>query len=152
MKYVRWLNLYLAGAIFGGLNGRIVQTTTGPNQGIRLSAVNAAVLGGAVGALFGLLGGIIGWLLAGPIAGLTLAAYGLFFGLLAAIWYGGLDVIKHFSLRIVLTGSGRMPRAYARFLDYAAERILPRKVGGGYIFLHRLLADYFGKLDAAGLG
>lgn len=29
------------------------------------------------------------------------------------------------------------------FLDYAAERILLRKVGGGYILLHRLMLDYF---------
>jgi hypothetical protein len=30
-----------------------------------------------------------------------------------------------------------------RPLDYAAERILLRKVGGGYVFLHRMLLDYF---------
>jgi hypothetical protein len=35
-----------------------------------------------------------------------------------------------------------------RFLDYAAERILLRKVGGGYIFVHRLLLEYFALLDA----
>jgi len=28
-------------------------------------------------------------------------------------------------------------------LDYAAERILLRKVGGGYIFTHRMLMEYF---------
>lgn len=138
--------LTLAAAIFGGLTGRIVQTTTMPNQGIRLSAVNAAVLGGAVGVFFGLLGGAIGWLLAGPIAGATLAAYGFFFGVLAAIWYGGLDVIKHLSLRFILNRIGYMPWYYARFLDYAAERILLRKVGGGYIFIHRPLAGYFTSL------
>jgi len=32
---------------------------------------------------------------------------------------------------------------YAKFLDYAAERILLRKVGGGYIFIHRMLLEYF---------
>ena len=36
-----------------------------------------------------------------------------------------------------------MPWNYPRFLDYAAERILLRKVGGGYIFTHRLLLEYF---------
>jgi hypothetical protein len=29
------------------------------------------------------------------------------------------------------------------FLDYAAERLFLRKVGGGYSFIHRLLQDYF---------
>ncbi len=37
--------------------------------------------------------------------------------------------------------------SYSRFLDYAAERILLRKVGGGYIFAHRLLLEYFASLD-----
>ena len=35
---------------------------------------------------------------------------------------------------------------YIRFLDYATERIFLRKVGGGYIFIHRLLQDYFAEL------
>lgn len=144
-----WLTvpfLTIAGAIFGGLTGRIVQTTSMPNQGVRLSAINAAVLGGSVGAFFGITGGIIGWLLDGAAAGLTLAAYGSFFGLLAAIWYGGLDVIKHLSLRVILVRNGRIPWRYAQFLDYATERIFMRHVGGGFIFVHRLLANYFASL------
>jgi hypothetical protein len=35
------------------------------------------------------------------------------------------------------------PWNYVKFLDYAAERILLRKVGGGYIFIHRMLLEYF---------
>ncbi|HEY0601910.1 MAG TPA: hypothetical protein VGD58_03320 [Herpetosiphonaceae bacterium] len=38
-----------------------------------------------------------------------------------------------------------MPRPYVSFLDFAAQCILLRKVGGGYIFIHRLLLDYFAK-------
>jgi len=41
-----------------------------------------------------------------------------------------------------------MPWNYPRFLDSAAERILLRKVGGGYIFVHRLLLEYFASLDS----
>jgi hypothetical protein len=33
------------------------------------------------------------------------------------------------------------------FLDEAAERLLLRKVGGGYIFVHRLLLEYFASLE-----
>jgi hypothetical protein len=40
-----------------------------------------------------------------------------------------------------------MPWNYARFLDFCTECILLRKVGGGYVFLHRLLMDYFAALD-----
>jgi len=40
-----------------------------------------------------------------------------------------------------------MPWNYPRFLDYAAKRILLRKVGGGYMFVHRLLLEYFASLE-----
>jgi hypothetical protein len=39
-----------------------------------------------------------------------------------------------------------VPWNYIRFLDYAAERVFLRKVGGGYIFTHRLLMEYFATL------
>jgi len=32
-------------------------------------------------------------------------------------------------------------------LDYAADRIFLRKVGGGYIFIHRMLMEYFAALE-----
>jgi hypothetical protein len=33
-----------------------------------------------------------------------------------------------------------------RHLGHATERIFLRKVGGGYILIHRLLQDYFAEL------
>jgi hypothetical protein len=39
------------------------------------------------------------------------------------------------------------PWRYARFLDYCVERIFLRKVGGGYIFVHRMLMEYFAALE-----
>ncbi len=57
--------------------------------------------------------------------------------------------IQHFTLRWFLWRAGYMPWHYPRFLDYAADRILLRKVGGGYIFVHRLLLEYFASLDTA---
>jgi hypothetical protein len=41
------------------------------------------------------------------------------------------------------------PFQYVRFLDYAAERIFLRKVGGGYIFVHRMLLEYFASIGEA---
>jgi hypothetical protein len=32
-------------------------------------------------------------------------------------------------------------------LDYATDRIFLRKVGGGYIFIHRMLMEYFVALE-----
>ena len=42
------------------------------------------------------------------------------------------------------------PWNYVRFLDYAAERVFLRQVGGGYIFTHRLLMEYFASLEPIG--
>ncbi|HAO11019.1 MAG TPA: signal transduction protein [Planktothrix sp. UBA8407] len=56
--------------------------------------------------------------------------------------------IQHFALRIFLYRSGKIPWNYARFLDYATERIFLQKVGGGYIFIHRLLLDHFASLES----
>jgi len=79
-------------------------------------------------------------LLTGVIVGISI---GLFFGLLN----GGIACIKHVLLRFFLWRAGVLPWNYVRFLDYAAERILLRKVGGGYIFVHRLLLEYFASLE-----
>jgi hypothetical protein len=128
-----------------------------PNQGIRRSAQ----IGLRVGLLAGLTYMLLFMLLFGPgpmslleghIESLT---YGLFTGLVFApfvglfvgLFYGGTACIKHVLLRLFLWRMRCIPWRYSRFLDYATERILLRKVGGGYIFVHRLLLEYFASLD-----
>lgn len=140
----------LIGAVFGGLQGSFITTKTIPNQGIRLSLLNSII--------FGLLGLVIGAIIVG-FTGLLLKAnsrelmafslYGTFFGLLAILWYGGFNVVKHYTLRLIIWRTNTLPWNYAAFLDYAAERIFLRKVGGGYIFVHRLLLEYFAELEHA---
>src|SRR6266516_3091708 len=71
---------------------------------------------------------------------------GLRFGLVVGLLFGGSAYIQHFVLRWFLRGAGAMSWNYARFLDYAADHLLLRKVGGGYIFIHRLLLEYFASL------
>jgi hypothetical protein len=53
-------------------------------------------------------------------------------------------------LRIRLWQTKCTPWNYPRFLDHAHERILLRKVGGGYIFIHKLLLEYFANLNIEG--
>jgi hypothetical protein len=60
--------------------------------------------------------------------------------------FGGLDVIQHYTLRSILRRRGAIPRSYARFLDHSSELILLRRVGGGWIFIHRLLLDHFARI------
>jgi DNA polymerase III delta prime subunit len=111
-----------------------------PNQGIWRSARNGIL----IGLVIGLISGLVSILISGQ-------AIGLFVGLLGVLVVGllfGLDAfIGHFILRFFLWRAGSIPLNYPRFLDHAAERILLRKVGGGYIFVHRLLLEYFASLD-----
>src|SRR5207302_8763439 len=72
---------------------------------------------------------------------------GLSAGLLAGLLNGGLACLRHSVVRLLLWRSRAIPLNYPHFLDSAAERILLRKVGGGYIFVHRLLLEYFASLD-----
>jgi hypothetical protein len=131
----------IAGAI-GGLEGGDVEKTTRPNQGIRRSGRTGALVGGGVGLLLGLLAGLPG----GPVAGLFVA---ISIGLPLALAYGGYTVLSHLVLRFLLWRSGVMPWNYASFLDNASERAFLRKIGGGYIFIHRLLLEHFADSEAA---
>jgi hypothetical protein len=60
---------------------------------------------------------------------------------------GGSTVIKHYALRLILWLSGYTPLNFVKFLDQCARLILLKRVGGGYIFIHRMLLDYFADLS-----
>ncbi|HZU04055.1 MAG TPA: protein kinase [Ktedonobacteraceae bacterium] len=127
-----------------------------PNQGIRYSAHNA-VLAGLIGGLlsglvsgliYGLLSGLAYGLITGLVRGLIVGLIvGLVVGLVVGLLNGGIACIKHVILRWLLNYTEHIPWNYPSFLDYAAEHILLTKVGGGYIFVHRLLLEYFALLD-----
>jgi eukaryotic-like serine/threonine-protein kinase len=57
-------------------------------------------------------------------------------------------VIKHYALRLTFWLNGYMPFKFVKFLDYCARLVLLKKVGGGYIFIHRMLLDYFADIPA----
>ena len=67
----------------------------------------------------------------------------LYLGISAWLVYGGLAALQQRQLSRILTQHQLAPTDYIHFLDYAAERNLLRKVGGGYMFVHLLLLDYF---------
>jgi hypothetical protein len=56
-------------------------------------------------------------------------------------WIGVAAFLQHFVLRFFLWRTGLLPWQFVTFLDEAAERLLLRRVGGSYIFVHRLLRD-----------
>jgi serine/threonine protein kinase/tetratricopeptide (TPR) repeat protein len=59
---------------------------------------------------------------------------------------GGLFCIQHFVVRITLWRQHLTPWRVTQFLDYCVDQSLLRRVGGAYIFVHELLAKYFGSL------
>ena len=126
----------LMGGLIGGLTGTTIETQTLPNQGIRKSAVNAMIL-----AFMGTVGlGVSAELLDFPVLA------GVMLGLLFGLFRAGEACLKHLTLRLVLYFSGSIPWNYARFLNYATDRIFLQKVGGGYIFIHRMLLEHFAAL------
>lgn len=134
------------GVIFGMVTGLLFsfvdswrgpgirRKATLPNQGIWQSAKH--------GLFFAFFGGVGLGLAAAALNHIPVlwGTFGLLFG-----WSlgGGEACIKHGILRLLLWKSGVMPWNYARFLDWATERIFLQKVGGGYIFVHRLLLEHF---------
>jgi hypothetical protein len=143
----------IAGFVFGltsGLQGIEVESHISPNQAIWRSARSAryfSVIGGTVGSS---MGGLLSILMGhdfsdGLINGLFV---GMVIGLIGA---GGQTCLKHFIVRWLLYSQGHLPWNCQRFLDYATDRLLLQKVGGGYLFPHRLLLEHFAALENPGL-
>ncbi|MGQ0601567.1 MAG: NACHT domain-containing protein [Anaerolineales bacterium] len=145
----------IIGGLIGGLRGRSVSQRTQPNQGIRQSARNALL----AGALFGVIGSLLftltltsyeaatdrAWLQPDYLLyyGAIALTSGWAFGLIGALRYGGLAVIQHLTLRVLLAASGQLPLNLIATLNEACDRTLLQMVGGGYIFIHRALLEYF---------
>jgi hypothetical protein len=99
----------------------------------------------AVGLSAGLSVGLVGGLIPGLGIGLI---FGFAVGLTVGLNRGASAVIKHYVLRLILWWKGYTPFHFIKFLDYCAKLILLKKVGGGYIFIHRMLLEYFADLPA----
>jgi len=58
---------------------------------------------------------------------------------------GGAACLQQLVLRSILAKVEKLPWNLVNILDNATDRIILQRVGGGYIFQHRLLQDYFAK-------
>jgi hypothetical protein len=114
-----------------------IEMNTTPRGGILRSLRSALWIGLACATLGGLLMG----LLAGPIAGLCV---GPLLGLAgASIPANSRATVRNWVLRLVLSRNRYLPARYRPFLDYCTRLVLLRKVGAGYVFVHRYLQEYF---------
>ncbi len=62
-------------------------------------------------------------------------------------WFGGLAWCQHWALRMVIALQGALPLRLVPWLDDMVSLGLLRRVGGGYIFVHRSLLEYFAELE-----
>jgi DNA polymerase III delta prime subunit len=142
----------LIGGLIGGLifepytNNDVptLKMTQIPNQSVQAAVKSSISIGLITGLVvwlvFGLSYGLIFELSGGLIDGLIV---GLIVGLIGGLIGGGDIVVKHMILRFMLWKKGSIPWNYAQFLDYCTDRIFLRRVGGGYIFIHRLIMEHF---------
>jgi hypothetical protein len=123
--------------------GKRLPTTSFPNQGVWLSAASALAAAGLFVIVMSLVTAVF-WssqfaILAGILA-----------GWIAASLYGGGSVLNYLLLRLWLTWPGYLPPRAIQFLDEASHRALLHKVGGGYMFIHRLLQEYLAAVPVGG--
>jgi DNA polymerase III delta prime subunit len=163
------------GLILGFEKVAEVERRTIPNHGIWKSSVNALKLVFLTGPLAGLVSEFV-WLIYFHSSPQTVSSnqavssdliwwihygnhptHGLLFSMSVAALVGlisglvsgdnsGLMCLRHLHLRKLLWLNGYIPWNYARFLNYATERVFLQKVGNGYIFVHRLLLEHFAQL------
>lgn len=126
------------------LRSRDIEETTYSGQRLKQTLFNSVF----VFILTGLLSGFIYILINEQDYELFFRALNisLIFGLLGGLHYGVFTLIQHFSLRYVFTKNEFLPKQLIPFLDYAVDLIFLRRVGGSYIFVHRLLMEHFAEM------
>jgi predicted NACHT family NTPase len=161
----KWAYRLIVGLIFGLIGGLIVgligglifglkadiETRIEPNQGIKNSLKNMLIVSAIALAtalpfkffLEHLLGSVVDPKILPSIVGGSL---------FCLIWSGfqeggGLALIQHLALRIVLAWNRYAPFRYDLLLNYCTERLLLQRIGGRYRFMHKLFQDHFAKMD-----
>lgn len=144
-----------------GIQGKQIEPSAQPNQGIRQSLRNARysflITGLAGGALIAIHRLAIA-LIIDPITGanpledplsylVILLAFGLFLGTVNGLRNGGMAAMQHLALRLLLWREKSLPWRITRLLDQCTDLAFLHRVGNGYLFIHRVFQEYFASLD-----
>ena len=134
----------LLSGLYYGFAHKVKADKASPNEGIKLSLNNSLVSFLVTLLVVGLNLGLIFGMILGTGSGINAGlGVGLCIGLFIGLRRGGSAVIKHYALRLILWLNGQTPFKFIKFLEHCAKLVLLKKVGGGYIFIHRMLLDYF---------
>ncbi|MFF7358535.1 NACHT domain-containing protein [Streptomyces filipinensis] len=132
--------IYLVGNQFEpSLQDRRPRPNDGLRRTVRFSLVHgfAGLAVGGIGLLV-----LIGFAVPGHDlrrAGFVAALLGMLFAVVRGFRYGGLAVLRHWTIRAILAYRGRTPYRYRRFLHEAEERILLHRTDSGFFFPHHQL-------------
>ena len=132
-----------------------LETRKKPNQGIAISARNFLVASLYLLSLYLLSLYAISSSVLFPIDTDSLESLRILilFGLYLAFYKGGgLPVVQHAVLRLLLYYQGSIPWNYAQFLKYTTERRLTQQIGGRFRFIHRELLNHFAAMDTDASG
>lgn len=144
--------LSMLAGVMGGLRSQAIEAQENrPNRGIFASLRNALF----TAALFGLATGLFIFTISSLASGVE---WGVLFGsvwafvvgMIAFSLFGGREVARHYTLRLLLYLKGDFPLASIPFLDYIAGRVLPdlfKKSGNSYI-LHHTLLEYLSEVES----
>jgi len=138
----RGLAMGLSGMLRGGIGVQQENQTVRPEQRLILTAKNFVLITLIFGMIFGAIVSLITWVMGHQLWFLA----GLPIGLLFGLEWGGIAFIQHYILRFTLSRNNILPWRLVPFLDHCVDLIFLRRVGGGYIFIHRLLMEHFAEI------
>lgn len=143
--FVGLVGLVGAGLVSGISSGPIPQHVT-PLDGIRRSIRHGVAVCLLVAVPVGLVVGLVNYSPDG-VPGAALAdamTVGSIVGLLSGMAYGLGAASQHTLLRLLLWRYRIAPLRYVSWLDHAVRlRLLYRASGGGYVFIHQIVREYF---------
>lgn len=85
--------------------------------------------------------------LAGETTGILLLGMAL-----AALCFGALSCLQHLLLRLLIWRADQFPFRMVTFLDQVSHLAIVRRVGVGYMFMHRLLEEYCARINKTNIG
>jgi hypothetical protein len=139
--------------LVAGLDRASIPVYVTPNEATRRSFLSGLLVGTIAFFFFAVAIASLMLLLTFGNPDLSLAltvsiAFGFPVAVVIALTFGIGSVAQHWVTRIVLWRSAVAPLRYGRWLNYAVSlKLLYRSGGGGYVFVHGLMQEYFAQRE-----
>jgi WD40 repeat protein len=138
-----WFILSLVISVLLSIGQRTVSRKLTPNFGMKLTVRNALAV--SLGSLLLFTVPVLLLIFSKDTLIASLAWFA-FVSIPLGLIYGGFDALRHYSLRFVLFTTGQLPWNIEKLLNHTTRHVLTRRVGSGYILIHRLILEYFSSM------